>query len=100
MVEVPDSGIHLPTAVATVSAPVLHRESSGGRRGGADDQGEEDDSDGDGADDGEGESQQMSGQALLALLLVLKSFLKHLSSLRGGGRFVEVWRQVSEQMSQ
>lgn len=98
MVEAPDSGVHPPAALAAASAPPLHREPSGGGQGGAGGESEEGDGDGDndGDEGGEAGSRLPSSQALLALLLVLKSFLKHLSSLRGGGRFVEVWRQVSE----
>ncbi|CAN0441007.1 unnamed protein product, partial [Laminaria digitata] len=36
---------------------------------------------------------QVSSPGLLALLLVLKSFLKHLSALRRAGGFEEVWRR-------
>lgn len=45
-------------------------------------------------DDDVGE--QLSSPALLALLMVLKSFLKHLSSLRQAGDFYEVWCRVSD----
>lgn len=101
MVEAPDESGH-PHAGAAASAPTLSREPSGGRDGG-DGNGEgagtkdsdDDNIDGDNSD-GEAEVglQQLSSPALLALLLVLKSFLKHLSSLRRGEKFCDVWHEV------
>ena len=46
--------------------------------------------------DGEDGDVQLSSPALLALLLVFKSFLTHLPSLRCAADFYEVWRQVCE----
>lgn len=106
MVEAPDEGGHTPPtahgggAAHSSSAPSeLYRESSGGRgRGGGGGGGEssacgrDDDDDEDGGDDVG--SRQVSSPALLALLLMLKSFLKNLSALRRGDRFCEVWHQV------
>lgn len=99
MIEAPDEAGHSPHADATAAAPALSREPSGGRGGGegvreaeGTENGDDDDDD-DNSDDEVG-LQQLSSPALLALLLVLKSFLKHLSSLRRGEQFCDVWREV------
>lgn len=101
MVEAPDEAGHSPHADPAASTPTLSREPSGGRGGeeremegeGTADSDDDDDDDDDNSD-GEVESQQLSSPALLALLLVLKSFLKHLSSLRRGDKFCDVWHEV------
>ncbi|CBN75009.1 expressed unknown protein [Ectocarpus siliculosus] len=108
MVEAPDEGGHTTppahgggAAGSSSAPPELYRESSGGRGrgrgggGGGESSACGSDDDNDEGDDGDGDvgSRPVSSPALLALLLMLKSFLKHLSALRRGDRFCEVWRQ-------
>lgn len=97
MVEAPDERSHSLHANAAASAPTLCREPSWGRYGWeGDGKGAEGEGDG---DDGNGDDevglQPLSSPALLVLLLVLKSFLKHLSSLRRGTNFCDVWHEVT-----
>ncbi|CAM9747457.1 unnamed protein product, partial [Hapterophycus canaliculatus] len=102
MVEVPDESGRSPESAGAAGAetPALRRQSSGRRARGDSQEGFDDDGP-DGEDGGGGGGpgggdvglQQLSSPALLALLLVLKSFLKHLSFLRRGTEFCEVWRQ-------
>lgn len=100
MVEAPNERGHSPQANAAASGPTLCREPSG-TSGGGEEEGEgegaenNDDGDDDSSSDGEVGLQQLSSPALLVLLLVLKTFLKHLSSLRRGGGFCDVWHEVS-----
>lgn len=101
MVEAPnDGGGHSFISaddVAFSASSTPHGESRGGHeQGGVEGKEDGDDGDDDSNDDNDDEVglQQLSSPALLALLLLLKSFLKHLSALRQGSQFCEVWRQV------
>lgn len=106
MVEAPDDeGDHsrcgADMALSASTSTLRHQSRAVRERGGleGEEDGDDDNDNGNGnendGDDGdEGGLQQLSSPALLALLLVLKSFLKHLSALRRGSQFYEVWRQV------